>query len=302
MTPGQNGVFALGTSSHAYLEFDLLSGKQPADLVRALASVREPRTTVGGVNLVSGFRPELWRGLVPDGTPADLTGFDRDLIGADGFTMPATQHDAVLWLSGSAYDVVFGEARTAIAALAPVATLADEASGWPYLHFRDLTGFVDGTENPSLLDAPGVVQIPEGQPGAGGSVLLLQVWPHDVAAWEALTVAEQEAVIGRTKPDSIELDPRPATSHVARTDQDAFGEVFRRNMPFGTVSRHGTIFVGFCARQQPLQAMLESMAGVHDGVRDALTRYSRPTTGAYYFVPPIDAVRRFATEEASPGA
>ena len=35
----------------------------------------------------------------------------------DGYTMPATQHDAVLWLSGSAYDVIFDVARAAIAAL-----------------------------------------------------------------------------------------------------------------------------------------------------------------------------------------
>ena len=40
----QSGIFALGTSSHAYLEFDL----------------REPRTTIGGVNLVAGFRRDYF--------------------------------------------------------------------------------------------------------------------------------------------------------------------------------------------------------------------------------------------------
>ena len=52
-------------------------------------------------------------------------------------------------------------------------------------------------------------------------------------------------------------------------------------MPYGTVSDHGTIFVGVCAEQKPLQTMLESMAGVHDGVRDALTKYTHPVSGAY---------------------
>ena len=51
--------------------------------------------------------------------------------------MPATQHDAVLWLAGSAYDVVFDEARDAIAALAPVAEVKMETSSWPYRHDRD---------------------------------------------------------------------------------------------------------------------------------------------------------------------
>ena len=299
MITGQSGIFALGTASHVYLEFDLLPGLAAEDLVRSLASIREPRTTVGGVNLVSGFRPDLWRTVSPDDIPAGVTGFDRPITGPDGFTMPATQHDAVLWLAGSEYDVLFDEARQAIQALAQVASLADELSGWPYQRFRDLTGFIDGTENPSLLEAPDVVLVPPGAPGAGGTILLLQRWPHDAAAWEALGVAAQEAAMGRTKADSVELNPRPTNSHVARTDQDTFGNVFRRNMPYGTVSEHGTIFVGFSAEQQPLQTMLESMAGVRDGVRDALTMYTHPVSGAYYFMPANQVIATFASPETT---
>ena len=137
---------------------------------------------MGGVNLVAGFRPELWREAAPDDAPADVQGFNEDLVGIDGFVMPATQHDAVLWLSGSAYDVIFDVARAAIAELHGLATVADETSSWPYRHDRDLTGFIDGSENPTLVDAPGLVLIPEGSPGAGGTILLLQKWAHDAAA------------------------------------------------------------------------------------------------------------------------
>ena len=45
------------------------------------------------------------------------------------------------------------------------------------------------------------------------------------------------------------------------------------------------MFVGFAAEQRPLSAMLQSMAGSTNGTRDALTRYTTPLTGAYYFVP-----------------
>lgn len=237
---------------------------------------------MGGVNLVAGFRPELWPADAPEG----LHGFDEDV----GF-MPATQHDAVLWISGATYDVVFDVARAALAVLSPVATVAEETSSWPYQHDRDLTGFIDGSENPTLVEAPEIVLIPAGMPGAGGTVLLLQKWAHDAAAWEALPVESQEAVIGRRKADSVELDDKPADSHVASTDQDTFGHIFRRNMPYGTVTDHGTMFVGFCAEQGPLQAMLESMAGLKTGTRDALTRYTEPLTGSYYFVPSTDALR-----------
>ena len=294
----QAGIFALGTASHAYLEFDLCEGAAPVDLVARLASLREPRTTIGGVNLVVGLRPELWRDQLGAPAPVDLHGFDDPVVGPDGFTMPATQHDAVLWLSGAAYDVVFDIARLAIAWLDAVATVADETSSWPYRHDRDLTGFIDGTENPSLADAPEIALVAPGQPGTGGSVLLLQRWAHDVGTWEALPVVVQEAAMGRTKDDSTELDPRPTSSHVARTDQDDAGHVFRRNMPYGTVTAHGTMFVGFAAEQGPLARMLDRMAGVDGGPRDELTRYTSPETGAYYFVPALSALHRFEPEPA----
>jgi porphyrinogen peroxidase len=287
MSTPQSGIFALGTSSHAYLEFDLRDGAREADLAETIASLREPRTTIGGLNLVVGFRPELWREVSPDDTPADAVGFDTAVVGADGFSMPATQHDAVLWLTGSAYDVVFDTARDAITALAHLATLADETTSWPYRHDRDLTGFIDGTENPSLLEAAQVALISDGRAGAGGSVLLLQKWAHDVTEWEALTTDQQQAVMGRTKLESVELDDKPTDSHVACTDQDVFGKIFRRNMPYGTAAEHGTMFVGFSADQSRFAAMLNRMAGLANGVPDALTRYVRPLTGAYYFVPSV---------------
>jgi porphyrinogen peroxidase len=294
----QAGIFALGTASHTFLEFDLVAAAEPRSLVFALASLREPRTTMGGVNLVVGFRPELWRDLLGAPAPRDLTGFTETMIGVDGFAMPATQHDAFLWVAGSAYDVVFDVARRAMSAVGAPAVVASEVSSWPYRHDRDLTGFIDGSENPSLSEAPAVALIASGAPGAGGSVLLLQRWTHDAATWESLAVERQEAVIGRTKADSIELDDKPEISHVARTDQDEFGKIFRRNMPYGTVTDHGTMFVGFASEQQPLRRMLESMAGLH-GTRDELTRYTTPVTGAYYFVPSLGALSEYTVTDGS---
>jgi porphyrinogen peroxidase len=298
MSSPQPGIFALGTASHAYLEFDVPAGRQGRGLLTAISSLREPRTTMGGVNLVAGFRPELWSEVVPDDAPAGLEGFNRELIGSDGFLMPATQHDAVLWLSGSAYDVIFEVARKAIAELEGLASVVEETSSWPYQHDRDLTGFIDGTENPTLIDAPDVALIPDGNPGAGGTILLLQKWVHDARAWESLADADQERAIGRTKLDSVELDDKPADSHVASTDQDRFGKIFRRNMPYGTVTDHGTMFVGFSSGQQRLADMLSSMAGLAGSDRDALTRYTTPLTGAYYFVPSTESLRRISPDTA----
>jgi putative iron-dependent peroxidase len=288
----QAGIFALGTSSHAYLEFDVLDANKRLQFASTISAIREPRTTTGGVNFVIGFRPELWRDIVPDDPPLGVEGFNKEIQGTEGFVMPGTQHDALVWLSGSAYDVIFDMARSIIHDLTGQASLGEKTSSWSYRHDRDLTGFVDGSENPTLLDAPAAALLPEGVPGAAGSVLLLQKWKHKTAKWEALPVDQQERIMGRTKSDSIELENKPADSHVARTDQDEFGHIFRRNMPYGNVADHGTMFVGFSADQKRLSRMLDSMAGLITGTRDALTHFTEPLTGSYYFVPSVESLRR----------
>ena len=91
----QAGIFALGTSSHAYLEFDILDAKKRKEFASTISAIREPRTTTGGVNFVIGFRPELWRDIVPDDIPADVESFNQEIQGTEGLVMPATQHESL---------------------------------------------------------------------------------------------------------------------------------------------------------------------------------------------------------------
>jgi putative iron-dependent peroxidase len=292
----QLGIFALGTIEHFYAELDLTQGAQPRDLAAALAALIGPTTAVTGVNTVVGLRPELSASVLPASAPAGVTGFDQDLLGSGGYRMPATQHDAWVWIAGGARDVVFDAGTDALRALAPVAAAATEVNGWLYRHDRDLTGFIDGTENPSHLEAYDVA-VRSAAPGAGSTVVLVQQWRHDTAHFGSLPVGAQERVIGRTKADSVELegDAMPVDSHVSRTVLERGGvelPIYRRNTAYGGVSDHGTMFVGFSREQSRLTAMLEQMAGVGDGVRDALTRYTTPLTGAYYVVPSVDDLAR----------
>ena len=74
----QAGIFALGTSSHAYLEFDLLDATKRKKFASTISDIHEPRTTTGGVNFVIGFRPELWRDIAPDDSPPSVEGFNKD--------------------------------------------------------------------------------------------------------------------------------------------------------------------------------------------------------------------------------
>lgn len=290
----QIGIFSLGENAQAHFELNVRSREQAKDLARGVLELDRPHSTVSGVNLVAGFRPSLWAQMHPDHA-VDARDFDNPVIGADGYTMPATQHDAWLWFTGASYDAIFDQARVALNMLSNLADVALEVSGWAYRHSRDLTGFEDGTANPSLLEAPSIALVPDGERGAGSTIVLLQQWEHHMHAFDALDEHAQERVIGRTKRESEELseDEMPEDSHVARTElHDAHGNelpIFRRSVPYGNVGAHGLMFVGFAREQQRLHTMLRRMAGA-DGPRDALTRYSTALTGSYYVVPPIDAL------------
>jgi putative iron-dependent peroxidase len=290
----QPAIFAMGSRSHFYLELDLLPGADATRILDVLGSLEGPHSTTGGANTVVAFERSVWEAAGGE-APPDLTAF-TPVVGPDGFTMPAAQHDIWVWISGPGYDVVFDVARAIAAAFADLATVATHRPGFTYRDSRDLSGFEDGTENPPIDEAPFLASVPEGTPGAGGSVVLFQRWVHDLPTLHGLDVHEQEAIIGRTKLTSEELpaEVKPADAHISRVViEDERGEeleVFRRSVPYGDLDEHGLLFVAFSADQARLARMLDNMAGVSDGRRDRITTWSTPAAGAYYFAPPLDAL------------
>ena len=58
-------------------------------------------------------------------------------------------------------------------------------------------------------------------------------------------------------------------------------------MPWVDGQRAGLMFVAFGASFDAFEAQMRRMAGVDDGVVDALFRFTRPLTGAYYWCPPV---------------
>ena len=298
----QFGIFAQGTHAHHFLEFDLRPGVTAKQAVASFRRLRAPEVSSGGVNLVIAFGADAWREVAPSMTPASHAPF-REVVGAEGRVAPATQHDAWLWISGSDPDVTWEHARAATAAVEDVTLLAAERPCFTYRDGRDLTGFVDGTANPPIRRAADVALVPPGLPGAGGSHVLAMRWVHDLDAFNRLTVAEQERVIGRTKVDSVELSDAemPPTAHVARVTIAEDGEeleLFRRSVPYATVEEYGLYFVAFSADPSRYDRMLASMFGTAgDSVHDRLTEFSCPVSGAHYFAPSLNDLRELAGPE-----
>merc|ERR1712083_628673 len=165
---------------------------------------------------------------------------------------------------------------------------------------KDLSGFTDGTGNPDVSEDVEVMLVPEGQPGAGGTFAIAQRWVHDLKAFNRLSIPDQEAVFGRTKADSTRLDPLPEPSHVNHVElREKHGDVSstkvrqmsRRSTPYafhdGAV---GLYFMGFCKNISPLDERMRMMYGMDGQVRDAVTTYSQPASGSYYFFPATEVL------------
>jgi putative iron-dependent peroxidase len=105
-----------------------------------------------------------------------------------------------------------------------------------------------------------------------------------------MATAEQDNMIGRRRSDNAELDDAPESAHVKRTAQESFTPpafVLRRSMPWVQGLDSGLMFVAFGCTLDAFEAQLRRMAGLDDGVVDALFQMSRPITGAYFWCPPM---------------
>ncbi|NOY28253.1 MAG: Dyp-type peroxidase, partial [Oligoflexia bacterium] len=157
---------------------------------------------------------------------------------------------------------------------------------------RDLTGYEDGTENPQAAAAAQAALSTQAAPGlAGGSYVAVQQWEHDLGRFEAMSQTQQDHAIGRRRADNEELPDAPLSAHVKRTTQEDFEPpafVLRRSMPWAQAQRLGLYFIAFGRSFDAYEAQLSRMAGQDDGVVAALFQFSRPVSGAFYWLPPMD--------------
>ena len=195
-------------------------------------------------------------------------------------------------------DLCFELARLIGDRLGPHLRVIDEVHGFRSFDDRDLLGFVDGTENPEGADADAAVLIGDEDPDfAGGSYLVIQKYTHDLAGWEALTVEQQEAAVGRTKLDDVEFadEDKAPDSHLAlNVIEGPDGEerqIMRFNMPFGRVgsAEYGTFYIAYAKTPAVIEEMLRNMfLGKDDAPHDRLLDFSTALTGTLYFVPDAD--------------
>ncbi len=269
----------------------------------------------GHLSCVIGIGARMWDRLSPGRRPAELREFA--VVTGTPHVAPSTPGDLLFHIRADRQDLTFEFERVLLDALGDAATVADETHGFRYFDVRDLLGFVDGTANPIGAELPEMSLIGDEDPEfAGGSYVIVQKYLHDLAAWGRLTTEEQEAVIGRTKADNIELDdaPGPQFAHKTLTTiSDGQGgefDILRDNMPFGQPGQRefGTYFIGYSRRLWVTELMIQRMfVGQPPGYYDRILDVSTAVTGTTFFVPPNPVLRSLsdagpgdATDEAEP--
>jgi putative iron-dependent peroxidase len=315
--PEPQAVIAPLTGAAIFLVVVLTPGEDSVDAVRALCAdlaglVRAVgfRDLGGQLTCVTGIGAGAWERLAgPGPRPAGMHPFRE--IRAGPRHAVATPGDVLFHIRATTrLDLCFELASQIMARLGGAVTVVSEVHGFRYFDDRDLIGFVDGTENPTGAAAERAVLIGDEDPAfAGGSYVVVQEYLHDMAAWNALPVEEQEKIIGRTKLSDIELadDVKPSYAHNALTViTGPAGEevkIVRDNMPYGSAGdgRYGTYFIGYARSPATIEQMLVNMfAGSPEGNYDRLLDFSTAVTGNLFFVPAVPLLENLGPAAAPP--
>jgi len=266
------------------------------NLVRAVGH----RDEAMALSCVVGIGADAWSRLQPGRSrPAQLHRFVA--LEDDGRVAPSTPGDVLLHIRAEREDFCHELARLILARLGDAVTVIDETHGFAYFDSRDLTGFVDGTENPVGDERLAFTIVGDEDPAhAGGSYVTVQRYVTDLDAWQALSAEAQEAVMGRTKADDVELEDERClpTAHKERAKIVRDGgeqKILRHNRPYGSASEAGTYFIAYARDLSVTEGMLQRMfVADADGYYDRLLDFSRPVTGVHFFAPSQDALEALA--------
>jgi putative iron-dependent peroxidase len=259
--------------------FHLRTGVDAAAGLRRLTEVYDPGCLVVGIG--EPLLQAAGRSL------PGLRSFPS-LSGA-GATVPSTQADLWTMINGASRGEVFERSRRLLAALENAFELDEVVDAFKYDSGRDLTGYEDGTENPT-----GEAAVAAALQDDGSSFAAVQRWVHDLRGFAGFGNVGGDAIIGRHRESNEEIDEAPETAHVKRTAQEDFDPpafMVRRSLPWDSGREQGLDFVAYVASLDRFDVMMQRMAGLEDGIVDALFRFSRPVSGGYYWCPPLAGTR-----------
>lgn len=215
-------------------------------------------------------------------------------LAGPGCNVPSTQQALWIFLRGEDRGALFDRMEQVRSFLNEAFVLDDAMDTFLYAGGKDLTGYEDGTENPKENAAIEAAIIPTGKNVKGSSFVAVQRWVHDLNRFRSLPSKKRDAVMGRRLDTNEEIEDAPESAHVKRSAQESYHPpafMVRRSMPWATAHQQGLEFISYVESLDRYERVLRRMAGLEDGVVDALFTFSRPLTGGYYWCPPISGNR-----------
>ena len=298
--PGNNTIFLVWN-----FKKDLEAGavfQRICALVINLNNSGETRFPDSGAVCVMGIGHDAWLRLgLPTPLPRELENF-APIIG-EKHTAVATRGDLHFHLKGSSSPICYDMAASLAQILDPVAVPVEEVHGFRYWDGRSILGFVDGTENPKGDKRAFFGLVGDEDPAyKNGSYLFVQKYIHDLKAFKALPVEQQEKVFGRYKESDVEMpdDIKPSNSHSAVANVGDDLKIIRDNLPFGNMSTNemGTYFIAYASTFSTVKMMLDKMfIGSPAGNYDRLLDFSTARTGTLFFVPSLVFLKNIASGE-----
>jgi len=277
----QPGILAETTPMARYLVFSIKSQQAIKTSLEALAEELNPEQTVVGFGL-----------SLTSSLAVDIAGLSSlKAQSAAGIEVHSTPAAIWCWLRGNDRGELFHRSRKIASILAPAFHLDGVVDADKYDDNRDLSGYEDGTENPTGDAAVQAAVVTARGPGYdGSSFVTVQKWVHDFVAFDKMGTAAQDDAIGRHVADNEEFAHAPGSAHVKRTAQESFEpEAFmlRRSMPWSDKMAGGLMFVAFGKSFNAFDVMMSRMLGLDDGVVDGIFQFTRPISGANFWCPPI---------------
>jgi len=281
MSTVQPGILASVPPLARYLVFSHARLSEPRDALKRLPDMTDGEHTVIGIGQST---------VLAVGRTLERLRVFPAYSGA-GVDVPSTPGALWCWLRGDDRGELTHRTRLIARTVSPTFRLEKVIDAFQYGPSRDLTGYEDGTENPTGEHAHAVAVIQgQGDGLDGSSFVAVQQWVHDLTRFESMSGLEQDHTIGRRKSDNEEIDDAPVSAHVKRTAQESFDPdafVLRRSMPWADATGEGLVFVAFGESFQPFEALLRRMVGAEDGIPDALFTFTRPISGHYFWCPPM---------------
>ncbi|MGJ8681796.1 Dyp-type peroxidase [Paraglaciecola sp.] len=307
MSQAQKGICAEPNLHALYLTFTVVDDDVHAMRAK-LASVLDLfshfdeeyyEAMVSGVIAIG---TDYWYELYPRLIPLELAPFPN--MQSEDRGAPVTPGDLFIQIKADRADICHAIGIEVIQLLRPHVDLFEEIRGFRYLDGRDLTGFVDGTENPKGMHKFDVAIVGDNDPDfAGGSYIHVQRYRHNMTKWQLLKTHNQEEVMGRTKADNVEFasDKKAAFAHTKRTNlKDENGnsvEILRQSMPYGDMAVEGLYFISCASSPKPFTDMLRNMIFADSaGNYDKLLDYTIAETGGAYFAPSVKFLKQQAIE------